>query len=780
MRAVLPYSDIEAEVRTEKHYSGVLRLSVLLLAAMMISLVGCYPDDEGYTERSSSRAPGASAAEPQAVAASVTAAVERLRSGDFAGAQAILDAESTAAGADSLRLLLDRHERLEAYRVEERQKAYDEQVAELRKIEAVAAGQEVFDVNTVDDAMVAVIRAREYAAEADKAALLEDPFVRRVIETMRSQGEADMKAGKWLDAYAHCYYWLSALYEDDKTYKETVERLTELASIELSLKGSGCGDSAVERHEGIKPEMLLRALNALETNYVNGIDYAAMIDKALTRCVLLGEALHKGGTKTSGDGEVQVGDELLSTGTGDLVWKADAEAVQGWTAGIGAIRTELQSAAATSQRVEHLVRVFDEVLTLNAVTLKLPQEVVVAHFSEASLGSLDPYTTLVWPWSVQDFEKSMTQQFSGIGVEISKRTGSLKILSLLPDTPAYKTGLDADDEILAVNGESTAAMTIFCAVSKITGPKGTKVTLTMRRPSTGHTWDATIVRDRIVVQPLRGWRRTEEGAWDYMIDPANRVGYVRLTAFTETSGPDMHKTLLELEKKGMTSLILDLRFNSGGYLSSAAEVVDLFVREGVIVKSSPRHGLATYEIARRSGTHPEYPLVILINGASASASEIVAGALQDPQHQRAILVGERSYGKGSVQVVTPFTGGGSQLKYTVAYYHLPSDQQVKNRYQMEREGRKDWGIAPDVEVKMYSNEMRAMLDMQRDNDVLFRAGHAQDGEAPLRHSLEMTLQTDPQLAVALAIAQSELLAAGKTVTLAPLEILEPAVTRNDD
>ena len=364
-------------------------------------------------------------------------------------------------------------------------------------------------------------------------------------------------------------------------------------------------------------------------------------------------------------------------------------------------------------------------------------------------------------------------------MEISKRTGALKILSLLPDTPAYKTGLDADDEIVAVNGELTADMTILCAVSKITGPKGTKVTLTMRRPVTGHTWDVTIVRDKIVVQPLRGWRRTEVGTWDYMIDPANGVGYVRLTAFTETSGPDLHKTLLELEKKGLSALILDLRFNSGGYLSSAAEVVDLFVREGVIVKSSPRHGLATYEIARRSGTHPDYPLVILINGASASASEIVAGALQDPQHQRAVLVGERSYGKGSVQVVTPFTGGGSQLKYTIAYYHLPSDQQVKNRYQMERLGRKDWGVAPDVEVKMYSNEMRTMLDLQRDNDVLFRAGHGQDGDTPVRHSLERTLQSDPQLAVALTIAQSKLIAAGKTVTLAPLEILEPAITRND-
>ncbi len=124
-------------------------------------------------------------------------------------------------------------------------------------------------------------------------------------------------------------------------------------------------------------------------------------------------------------------------------------------------------------------------------------------------------------------------------------------------------------------------------------------------------------------------------------------------------------------------------------------------------------------------------------------------------------------------------GGGAQLKYTVAYYHLPSDQQVKNRYQMERLGRKDWGIAPDIDVTMYSNELRAMLDVQRDNDVLFRADHDQDGEKPIRHSLEMTLTSDPQLAVALMVAQAKLVAEGKRLTLTPLEEL-PAVSLQTD
>jgi carboxyl-terminal processing protease len=250
-----------------------------------------------------------------------------------------------------------------------------------------------------------------------------------------------------------------------------------------------------------------------------------------------------------------------------------------------------------------------------------------------------------------------------------------------------------------------------------------------------------------------------------MVDTANQVGYIRLTTFTETSASDLDEILTRLEKEGLNGLILDLRYNPGGYLNSAAEVADLFIREGVIVKSSPRHGLATYEIAHEKGTHPDYPLVILINESSASASEIVAGALQDPKYRRATLVGQRSYGKGSVQVVSPYTGGNSQLKYTVAYYHLPSDQQVKNRYQMEKQGRKDWGVAPDVEVKMSISELREMLDKQRDNDVLVQAGHDESKAPTKRSSLQQTLDSDPQLATALLVVQSKMIRNGRTLQL---------------
>ncbi len=757
------------------------------LISLAVVLTGCEPTSDN-TAADPAAEPNIQAAAPEseqpakpaivARAGSVDAVVERILAGDFVGAKQTCDFLNTGSDAQMAQLanILSRYEELQSKREKKRQAAFEEQLAELNKQKAkvnksdsdpnssgtaavdpaadnaLAAGKDTaiedpfgdldvsYEPNDIDLILAAAIRARDYAAPEAKGAVLEDPFVQQAIQKARAAAEQYEKEGKWIEAYGHCYYWLTLLYEDDKHYKDYAEKLTELAMIELSLKKSDCGESARQRYEGIEPYMFVRALQALETNYVNGLDYALMCEKAIQRCRLLGR--------------------VLTDSKEELGWRADPGTLEKWNAGIDSIEAAFRQEQG-DKTLRSIAQLFDDMMELNETSLAVPKEVVVAHFAEAALSALDPFTNLVWPWNVKDFEKSMTQQFSGIGVEISKATGVLKIGSLLPDTPAYRAGLDADDEILNVNGEPTDKMSIYCAVQKITGPKGTKVTITVRRPSTGKTWDVTIVRDRIVVQPLRGWQRKPDGQWDWIVDPANRIAYVRLTTFTETSGPDLDAVLKQLEKDGLNGLILDLRYNPGGYLSSAAEVADLFVREGVIVKSSPRNGFASYDIAHTKGTHPDYPLVILINEGSASASEIVAGALQDPKHNRATLVGERSYGKGSVQVVTPYTGGGSQLKYTVAYYHLPSDQQVKNRYQMEKLGRKDWGIAPDVEVVINTAELREMLQMQRDNDVLVQADHDEASAPTKRSSLAQTLDSDPQLATGLLVLQTKLIRGGR-------------------
>jgi carboxyl-terminal processing protease len=173
-------------------------------------------------------------------------------------------------------------------------------------------------------------------------------------------------------------------------------------------------------------------------------------------------------------------------------------------------------------------------------------------------------------------------------------------------------------------------------------------------------------------------------------------------------------------------------------------------------------------------------LVILINQRSASASEIVAGALQDEKYKRATLVGTRTYGKGSVQTMVPYSGEGSELKYTMAYYHLPSDQRVKNRYVMEKQGRKDWGIAPDVEVKLTSAEEKKRSEMQWSNDILVKADHDMSTRPVKRYSINETLQADPQLQAGLLVLQAKIIQAGKEVVLAKPEDEPKEVTIKDE
>lgn len=764
-------------------WKSAVRLLILVLALGWAA--GCEPENPPISADNPTAAEIETPASRTSLSVSLKAAsaIEFFCTGNLAAARETLEAADGENGAlERLGQILEGWEQMEQRRQLLRRQVWERQQQRLRELQEQLAKQLVEEMSSaelppqelqdaseaeleaesaqtdargLEGVLAVAIRLRDLATDEEKQSLLEDSFIRQAVQTALHRARLYEEKGRWTDAYVRCYYWLTALDEDNPEYRRKADELSEMLEIELSLKDGSCDDTVQKRYQDVKVDMLERAIYLLDNNYVRPLEYDEMIEKAFQRFDLLARVLEKSAAEIS--------------------YRTDAETAARFHKALEGLKAELN--AKTSKQAADLNSLLQSLLELNQDTLHLPEEVVIAHFSQAILQTLDPFTDLVWPWYVKDFEKNLTQQFSGIGVEISKATGVLTIVSLLPDTPAYRAGLDAYDEILAVNGEATEKMTIFCAVSKITGPKGTKVTLTIRRPSTGQVKDYTIVRDRIVVQPIRGWQRTENGQWDYWVDRTNQIGYVRLTSFSETSRNDLDQVLTQLEKKGMKGLILDLRYNSGGYLNSAAEVADLFLSKGVIVKSNPRHGFATYEMAHEKGTHPNYPMVLLINGGSASASEIVAGALQDPKNRRATLVGTRSYGKGSVQVVTPYTGDGSQLKYTVAYYHLPSDQPVKNRYQIEKLGRKDWGIAPDVEVELYNHEIRRMLEIQRRNDILVQAFHNTEEER--RYTLEETLLSDPQLSAALLVVQAKLLHQGIAVQPPNLSVWRQPIDPNE-
>ncbi len=693
--------------------------------------------------------------------------------GRFTAAQELLEKSTADGRANSpyiaeLAEILREHQELEKKRQAEKQAAYKEQLAELEKLRNKANDPnpdpndpnaiDLDDANDVSAVLSVISRAREFADDDQRRQLLNDRFVKKVIRKAIENAAALEARGHWLEAYTDSYYWLEVIDPNNEAYSNHAEELLDKAQIAASFEDSPC-ETSEERYQGVRKVMFERAVHALSVNYVNLIDYGEMAAKALERCKLLGEVMaHPSSFGRDPNGAPGASND------GPSFAPPDKQQLSAWLAALAAVEDEI-SKAPTGFNKKEFLEVFDKVLTLNSATAKLPETVLIAHFAEAALAALDPYTVMVWPKQVQDFEKMMTNEFTGIGIEISKRSGLLTVASLLPDTPAYNSGLDAGDIIEKVDGVETKDMTLMCAVHRITGPKGTQVKLTIRRPGEDKTRDIVITRDRIKVPTIRGWQRTETGQWLYMLDEELKIGYVRLTSFSAESPADLENVLLDLESKGLKALILDLRFNTGGLLDSAVAVADKFLESGLIVRTQPGgSGFArwpTVNTAHKSKTHPNYPVVILVNSSSASASEIVAGALADPLHKRAILVGTRTHGKGSVQGITHYPGDGAQLKYTMAYYHLPSGQRVESQDAMKKQGRTDWGVGPNVEVKLRSDELKKMIDTQRENDVLVQAGR--NGNGPRtelkKHGLKETLDADPQLATALLVAKSKIVEA---------------------
>ncbi len=743
-------------LRETGNWSRVVKRVYLLSVSWLVLLVFCSAG-YGLSAPPSIR----ETSKPTSVDANAVEAVCRLiYRGEFEQAGGLIK-ESGQAGNPTfshLAGIVTEYKDIDQHRQTGRQKVYEEQLAELEKLRLAADVNGLNDVNDITKAFSTITKASEIADEQQKKELLANAFAKRVFQEAKTKAAEFEAEGKWLDAYLTCYNWLKVIDKDNEMYSDYAEQLMAKAGIVASFQDSPC-ETSTERYSGVKKRMFIRAIDALNFYYVNPIDYRQMALEAIERCALLAEVV------ALSYSEIKKNKSAASLGE-DSFFLPDSNQLADWSSGLAEISKPVNQDQARISK-DKFMGIFENVVGLNETTVRLPRTVLIAQFVEASLSSLDPYTVMVWPKQVQDFEEMMTNEFTGIGIRISKPKGLLTVASLLPDTPAFNSNLDAGDLIEKVDGVGTKDMSLFCAKKAITGPIGTEVVLTIRRlgedKADDKVFDVAIIRARVIVPPIRGWQRTDEGKWWYMIDKAHKIGHVHLTSFDTRTVPDFEKILRELEVEGLKGLILDLRNNSGGLLPSAVEIVDKFVKDGTIVSTRPRFGLGTYEWAHKTGTHPDYPLVILINRYSASASEIVAGALQDPRHNRAVLVGERTHGKGSVQGITEHPGNKAQLKYTMAYYHLPSGQRVESRETMEKLGRDDWGIGPDIRIKLSRDEFKKLDDMQWDNLILAKAGH-DNGAVPLKkHTSEELLAADPQLAVAILVIKTKLIEAASKV-----------------
>lgn len=365
----------------------------------------------------------------------------------------------------------------------------------------------------------------------------------------------------------------------------------------------------------------------------------------------------------------------------------------------------------------------------------------------ASLG--DRYTVFLTKEELEPFDKQVRGTFSGIGAEIDIFDNRLRIVSPLEDSPAWKSGVMASDIVLEIEGESTEGITVTEAVSKLTGPEGTQVTIRVRHDS-GDEEEIVITRARISVQTVRGFKRDGDNHWDYMLDPINHVGYIRITQFTGNTTEGVRQALDHLISHGARGLILDMRFNPGGMLDAAVGVSDMFLTADKRIVSIK--GRSVSERVHRStdgGTIAPIPLVVLANEASASASEIVTGALLD--NKRGVFIGTRTFGKGSVQQVRMLENGQGALKITNAYYYLPNGRNIHRR-----EDKDVWGVDPDegFYVSMSFEQMRKMIDIRRESPLL-RAGGSDESLVVTPQWIEDEL-ADLQLAAALRAVQGKL------------------------
>ncbi len=339
---------------------------------------------------------------------------------------------------------------------------------------------------------------------------------------------------------------------------------------------------------------------------------------------------------------------------------------------------------------------------------------------EGVLGKLDPHSTYISREEIARFKSTVESQFGGIGIDISPERDPLQVASPLFGTPAYRAGLQAGDKILEIDGQPTAGLSHEECVRRLRGEVGTSVTLSIQHQGADKPESVNLTREVIHVDTVRGDHRKADDTWDFMLNADQHIGYIRITAFSRDTAHDLKRAMVDLESRGLKGLIIDLRFNPGGLLTSAIEVSDLFVAEGRIVSTQGRNTPERAWEAEKMGTFEGFPIVVLVNRYSASASEIVAACLQD--HHRAVVVGERTWGKGSVQNVIEMENGRSALKLTVASYKRPNGKNI-HRFPDAKET-DEWGVHPDegYEVKISVDEMNDLIHDRHDRDLLLPHG----------------------------------------------------------
>ncbi|MCA9203600.1 MAG: S41 family peptidase [Planctomycetales bacterium] len=397
-----------------------------------------------------------------------------------------------------------------------------------------------------------------------------------------------------------------------------------------------------------------------------------------------------------------------------------------------AAKQEAEAEARRKQAAEEieLLRLFAD--TFAQIRGNYVKEVSDRELMEAAIqgmmSKLDPYSDFIPPTKLDRFRSGVENEFGGIGIQVSTSKGELEVISPLVGSPAYKAGISAGDVITAIDGKPTKGVSIDEAVKMMKGPIGTQVRVMVRHPGEDEEDEVALKRAIIRVETVLGDHRNDDDSWNFFLDEEKKIGYVRISSFGRHTADELRDALKQLKADEMKSLVLDLRFNPGGLLSSAIEICDLFVKEGRIVSTSGRNVAEHSWDAHEAGTYSGFPMVVLVNGFSASASEIVSACLQD--HDRAVVIGERTFGKGSVQNIIDLENGRSALKLTTAGYMRPSGKNI-HRFPDAKDS-DEWGVSPNdgFAIKLERDELDLLIKARAKRDLVVKKLASKETDEP--------------------------------------------------
>jgi carboxyl-terminal processing protease len=540
---------------------------------------------------------------------------------------------------------------------------------------------------------------KEYALALDKALLAADVAESR-DEFLRSAWLLDLvnaalvkadelgRKREWRDAW-HLYADLGALYERDPRYaKLEREALTHLRLDTMF----GDDKQWKERIEKVEWKDAEAALECIGLYYVEAPDFKKVCESGLEQLLLLADS--QSAQKAKG-----------------LEGLANEDDRRDFKARIQENLDQVRAAPSIDRRacVERFRRAVQKI---NKETVQLPEELLVSELVRGALEPLDDFTTVIWPQDIEEFDKHTRGDFIGVGISIIKnKKEEIEVVTPLEDTPAFRHGIQAGDIITNVDGASIKDFSLNKVVSTITGIENTPVTLTIRRGE--EEIEFPLVRERVKIQSVKGWQRRGDGNWNHWIDEENRIGYIRLTNFQKNTAEDLANAMSELEAKGLRALVLDLRWNPGGLLDSAWQVSSLFLNRGDKVVSTKGRNQGEDQVLTVPGDGPyaDVPLVVLVDESSASASEIVSGAVRD--NHRGAVIGERTFGKFSVQNLIPLSSSNAKLKITTARYYLPSGVSLHREPTSE-----SWGVEPQIPLRLARWERINAWQLRRDADLL--------------------------------------------------------------